>query len=64
MKKTGPIMDLRGFIPYDGPPVSIEEMNQAVLDGVSDDWDRFERQVKADRVDEAAKGVKMPAPPV
>jgi hypothetical protein len=42
VKKTGSIMDLRGFIPYDGPSVSIEEMNHAVLDGVSEDWDRFE----------------------
>jgi antitoxin PrlF len=30
--KTGSIMDLKGCLAYSGPPASIEEMNQAVLD--------------------------------
>jgi antitoxin PrlF len=30
--KTGSIMDLRGCLSYSGPPITIEEMNQAVLD--------------------------------
>jgi hypothetical protein len=29
--KTGSIMELKGCLAYDGPPISIEEMNQAVL---------------------------------
>ena len=29
-QKTGDIRQLRGILKYDGPPVSIEEMNQAV----------------------------------
>lgn len=28
--KTGDIRALRGFIKYDGPPVSIEEMNESI----------------------------------
>ena len=28
--KTVNIMDLRGFANYDGPPISVEEMDQAV----------------------------------
>jgi len=27
------IMDLAGVLKYDGPPVSIEEMNEAIRDG-------------------------------
>jgi antitoxin PrlF len=30
--KTGSIMDLRGCLAYSGPPITIEEMKQAVLD--------------------------------
>lgn len=30
--KTGDIRQLRGILKYDGPPVSVEEMNQAVRD--------------------------------
>jgi antitoxin PrlF len=30
--KTRSIKELRGCLAYDGPPVSIEEMNQAILD--------------------------------
>lgn len=34
-KKTGDIRALRGFLKYDGPPVSIEDMNRAILEGAS-----------------------------
>lgn len=33
--KTGDIWRLRGILKYDGPPVSIEEMNEAILRGAS-----------------------------
>ena len=41
--KTGDIRKLYGFIKYDGPPVSIEEMNEAVRKGASE---RFKRSVE------------------
>ena len=31
--KTVPINRLKGMLPYDGPPVSLEEMEQAIADG-------------------------------
>ena len=31
--KPGPIGRLKGALKYDGPPVSIEEMNQAIAEG-------------------------------
>lgn len=33
--KTGDIRKLRGILKYDGPPVSIEEMNDAILKAAS-----------------------------
>ncbi len=33
--KTGDIRRLRGILKYDGPPVSIEEMNQAIMEAAS-----------------------------
>jgi AbrB family looped-hinge helix DNA binding protein len=33
--KTGDIRRLRGILKYDGPPVSIEEMNKAILKAAS-----------------------------
>jgi len=30
--KTGSIMEMRGCLTHAGPPITIEEMNQAVLD--------------------------------
>lgn len=30
--KTGSIMDMRGCLAHAGPPLTIEEMNQAILD--------------------------------
>lgn len=35
---TGSILDLEGIIPYDGPPVSIEEMNEAIGDAVVESY--------------------------
>jgi AbrB family looped-hinge helix DNA binding protein len=34
-QKTGDIKRLRGILKYDGPPVSIEEMNEAILEAAS-----------------------------
>ncbi|MBI2784593.1 MAG: AbrB/MazE/SpoVT family DNA-binding domain-containing protein [Gammaproteobacteria bacterium] len=41
-RKTGSIRDLCGIVKYDGPPVSIEEMNEAIRKGASE---RFKRSV-------------------
>ena len=41
--KTGSIRDLYGFIKYDGPPVSIEEMNEAIAQAAVE---RFERSIR------------------
>jgi len=38
--KTGSIRDLYGFIKYDGPPVSVEEMNDAIGRAVAKDFKR------------------------
>lgn len=38
--KTGDIRKLYGFLKYDGPPLSIEEMNEAVAQAAVE---RFER---------------------
>ena len=37
------IRQLAGILKYDGPPVSIEDMNQAVLDGAAE---RYRRAVE------------------
>ena len=36
--------DVIGCIPYDGPPVSIEEMDAAVDKAAREMWEEFERQ--------------------
>lgn len=41
--------DVVGMVKYHGPPHTIEEMNQGVLDGVAEDWARFEKQSREDR---------------
>jgi antitoxin PrlF len=38
--KTGDIRRLRGILKYDGPPVSIEEMNEAIGDAIAEDFRR------------------------
>lgn len=38
--KTGSIRELYGFIQYDGPPVSIEEMNEAIGRAVAEAFKR------------------------
>jgi AbrB family looped-hinge helix DNA binding protein len=41
--KTGSIRDLYGFIKYDGPPVSIEDMDEAIGKAIVES---FEQSVK------------------
>ena len=41
-RKTRDIRELRGIIKYDGPPVSIEEMNEGIGDAVVE---RFKRSL-------------------
>lgn len=38
--KTGDIRALRGILKYDGPPVSIEEMNEAIGRAVVESFER------------------------
>jgi hypothetical protein len=35
--------ELIGCVPYDGPPVSVEEMDAAVEQAVREMWEEFER---------------------
>jgi antitoxin PrlF len=37
---TASVMDLAGIIPWDGPPVSIEEMDDAIADAAVERYDR------------------------
>jgi antitoxin PrlF len=39
-RKTGSIRDLCRILKYDGPPVSIEEMNEAIGRAVAEDFKR------------------------
>jgi AbrB family looped-hinge helix DNA binding protein len=39
-QKTGDIRRLRGILKYDGPPVSIEEMNASIGRAVSESYKR------------------------
>ncbi|MGH6780959.1 MAG: AbrB/MazE/SpoVT family DNA-binding domain-containing protein [Sphingomonadaceae bacterium] len=41
-RKTGDIRELRGIVKYDGPPVSIEDMNRGIGEAVAE---RFRRSV-------------------
>lgn len=36
--------EVRGCLKHHGPPVTIEEMDEAVAEGVRQMWDDFERQ--------------------
>lgn len=38
--RRGDIRRLRGFIDYDGPPVSLEEMNDAIAQAAVEDFER------------------------
>lgn len=38
--KTGDIRRLRGILKYDGPPVSIEEMTEAIGAAIAEDYRR------------------------
>ncbi len=40
LQKTGDIRRLRGILKYDGPPVSIEEMNAAIGQAVVESYKR------------------------
>lgn len=37
------IEEVFGSLKYDGPPITIEEMDEAVAEAVAEEWDRFER---------------------
>jgi antitoxin PrlF len=39
-RKTRDIGELRGILKYDGPPVSIEDMNKAIGDAVVEEFKR------------------------
>jgi len=39
-RKTGDIRELRGIIKYDGPPLSIEDMNRAIGEAVVESYRR------------------------
>ena len=37
------IEEVFGSLKYDGPPMTIEEMDDAIAESVAEDWSRFER---------------------
>lgn len=43
-RKTGSIMDLGGILHRDGPPTTIEQMNQAVGDHLAEEDERIKRE--------------------
>ena len=38
--KTGDIRALKGFLKYDGPPISIDDMNAGIAEAVAERLDR------------------------
>ena len=38
--RTGDIRALYGIVKYDGPPITIDEMDEALLDAVAEDFKR------------------------
>jgi AbrB family looped-hinge helix DNA binding protein len=45
-KKTGSIMDLMGMVKYSGPPVTVDEMGEAVAAHVAEDDERIKREYR------------------
>ncbi len=48
-RKTASVMNLFGMLKYDGPPVSIEEMNEAVREHVVREDERIKREWREER---------------
>ena len=36
--------EVAGFLQYDGPPISVEEMDESLAKGIREDWERFTKQ--------------------
>jgi AbrB family looped-hinge helix DNA binding protein len=36
--------DVFGCVKYDGPPITIKEMDEAIMEAVAEDWRRFDRR--------------------
>ena len=45
-RKTGSIMDLKGICKYDGPLVTIEQMNRDIAQFHADDDERIKREYR------------------
>ncbi len=45
-RKTGSIMDLKGLSNYDGPPVTVEQMNRDIAQYLADDDERIKREYR------------------
>jgi len=39
-RKTGDIRELRGILKYDGPPLTIEEINEGIGRAIAEDFER------------------------
>jgi AbrB family looped-hinge helix DNA binding protein len=50
--KTGSIMDMRGCLAYAGPPMTIEDMHQAILDRAAE----LDRATMSDAVEDESDG--------
>ncbi len=45
-RKTGSIMDLFGILKYDGPPVTIEQMNEGIAEFHAQEDERIMREYR------------------
>jgi hypothetical protein len=45
-RKTGSIMDLKSSVKYDGPPVTVEQMNREIGQYLADDDERIKREYR------------------
>jgi antitoxin PrlF len=45
-RKTGSIMDLKSNVKYDGPPVTVEQMNRDIGQYLADDDERIKREYR------------------